>query len=118
MVDAKGIAIGVVLVIVTLTIIFSIVGSSGDEITGAADSVSDPNNCTESLDSTGTAMTYNITSDKCYNSTGDETFSPTKYDLPLAGLFSSNGVVLLVFMAAILIFVILIGISWFKGKTK
>lgn len=36
--------------------------------------------------------------------------------LPLASLFSSNGVVLLVFMAGLLIAMVVLSMSFFKGK--
>lgn len=69
MANVKGIATGVILVIVTIIVVFQLVGNTSNAIAGASNNI-------------------------------------TASGLPLASLFASNGVVLLIFMAGILLAIV------------
>lgn len=110
--DKTKFIVGVVLLIVAIIIIFSFIGGSSAELTSAADSITDANNCSE-----GTDLVYNISDKYCYNSTGtNQIYEAGQYDLPLNTLFSSTGVVLLVLMAAFLIFVVVLVLKFGKKQ--
>ena len=117
-VNMKGLLVAILLVIIAFIVIFNFVGTSSTELTTAAESITDANNCSESTthDSTGAALTYNQTSKYCINSTGNDVFLAKQYDLPLNSLFGASGVALLVLMASILIFLIVLALKSFKGK--
>ena len=93
--------IGVIVIFIT---VFSILSATSDSVKVAASSASVPNNCSSMTNST---YNYNATDGKCYDRTGASySFSAATYALPLAGLFASSGVVLLIVFAAILLIVI------------
>lgn len=95
--------LGIVLVFIVLV---SSLGSLAPTITDAAESITDANNCSESTDSAGVELTYNLTNGYCYNSTGTNLFLAGQYDLPLNGLFSSSGVMVLILMVGFLVSVV------------
>ena len=75
----KGIAMGVIGVIVAIIVVFQLVGNTASELTGAANNIS---------------------------SSG----------LPMASLFGSSGVTLLIFMLALFIGVIVLAFKMFSHK--
>ena len=107
----------VIMIVVTIVILFSILGGTQGELVNAGDSITKANNCTLSKDTGGGAMTYNKTSDVCQNSSGGiDPVTPDKYRLPLNGLFGSTGVVLLILMAVL--FLIILGTAFYAIKGK
>ena len=114
--NIKVVVIALVTLLVAFIVIFSIIGGSSGELRASADSITDANNCSDGTDTTGTTLGYNFTTKYCSNSTGNDLYVAGQYDLPLNALFSRSGVVLLIFMAAILIFLIGIGLHTFKKK--
>ena len=109
----------VLIAIIAIIVIFNLVGSSSTQLTGGGDSITDANNCSEGVDNNDVALVYNITDKYCYNTSPDETGGKDsiaeQYDLPLNSLFSSNGIVLLILMAAVLLTII--SIAMMKKKS-
>ena len=112
----KKIMVGVILLIVFIILIFQLVGNSAPELTDAADSITDANNCSTGSDSTGTPLSYNFTSKGCFNSTGDELYTAGQFDLPLNALFGRSSVLLLVFMVVIFIVALFTVMRGLKDK--
>lgn len=80
MVNVAKLVTGVVLLIVSIIVIFQLVGNSASALIDAADNISGSG-------------------------------------LPLASLFSSSGVVLLIFMSGVILSVIIISLSLVKSKS-
>ncbi len=114
--DVNKWTIAIVLLVVALVVAMTFIGSSSKELTDAADSITEANNCSEGEDNAGIKEYLNVTDGTCHNSTGTIPNARGDYDLPLNSLFSSSGVVLLVLMAALLIFLIALSLGFFKKK--
>jgi hypothetical protein len=116
MVDVKKVAVGVILLVVFVILIFQLVGNSAGDLTSAAESITDANNCSDGTDSTGATFTYNQSSKFCVNSTDDKVYLAGQIDLPLNTLFGSGGILMLIFMAVILIIAVMTVIKGMKDK--
>lgn len=116
MVDIKKVAVGVLLLIIFIILIFQLVGSSAADLRNAADSVTDANNCSTGTDSTGVPLVYNFTDKTCGNSTVGGIYTAGQIDLPLNTLFGRSSVLLLIFMAVIFIIAIITTIKGIKQK--
>lgn len=104
----------IIIIVVAIVVLFSIIGGTANDLTDAADSITDANNCSEGTDTTGAELTYNISSGYCLNSSGGNQYVAGQYDLPLNGLFDASGVVLLILMAVL--FMIILGIAFYGIK--
>lgn len=118
MLDANKMILGIIFLVVIIVVAMSFIGSSSKELTDAADSITDANNCSLGSDASGTFW-YNITDKFCYNSTNvranaTSLYEARQFDLPLNSLYSRTGVVLLVMMAALLLVLIGVSLKFFK----
>ena len=100
-------------VIIAVVIIFTFVGGSGKTITDAGNTITNANNCSESVDGAGIPHVWNETSRLCDNSTGGNV-TAALYNLPLNTLFGGSGVLILILMSMILLLVI--GWVWKMNK--
>lgn len=90
------------LFVITIIVIFSIIGGLGTTVRDGARAATEANNCTAD-----SSLTYNRSAGFCMNSTGNNQYAATVYNtLPLLSLFNESGVITLVLMAAILIGII------------
>lgn len=106
----NSVMVGIVTLIVAIIIIFNVVGNSANNITDAADAVQYATNCSDGVGVNGESLYYNSTLDLCVNDskTGANcrNSTATHYNLPIESLFGASGVLLLVFMAGLLLFVV------------
>ena len=113
---------GLLGLVILVVVVFSLIGNTTSDISAGADSIYYASNCTEGKDNASLTLTYNITDGNCYgwNDTAQNMrhiyYDATEYNLPLKGLFSSTGVVVLVLMAGLMIF--LISVVLRKPKLK
>lgn len=114
--DIKKVAVGLLLLIIFVILLFQIVGSSAFDLRNAADSVTDANNCSLGTDAAGETLTYNYTNKFCQNSSGGQAYLAGQYDLPLNSLFGRSSVLLLIFMAVVLIIAVGTVIMGIKKK--
>lgn len=98
------IVLSTILVIISIITIFYVIGNMSGNIMGAGESITDANNCTEGTDAVNSEYYYNFSDSYCYNSTGQQVYVAGQYDLPLNGLFSGTGVIVLMLMAVVLLF--------------
>jgi len=105
-----GMMIAVIMVILAVILIFQIVGGSANTMINATYELTDATSCEDNVGNQSEQLYYNTSSGNCHNISGEETgiYYEQDYDLPLENLFSSSGVVLIVFMASIFIFVIVL----------
>lgn len=98
----------IVLSIIGVVVIFSFLGNIAPTVKDSANDVYYPEtNCT-TLDSAGIKFSFNTTDEYCYNSTTNRQYPATITGrLPLAGLFSTSGLVLIMLMIIIFIVVII-----------
>lgn len=101
--------------ILGIVIAFNILGNTSDTLIDGSNEITYADRCAETRDSVGTAYFFNLSDKYCWNST-DKVALATYYTLPLFGLFTSSGVVLLVVMAAILIALIFFALRYVKRK--
>lgn len=101
----------VVLGLIGLIVVFSIIGSLSPTITDSANSISFPNNCSDGKDANNKVLTFNVTDKQCYNqsASGNVTalYTAALYQLPLSGLFTPTGVVVIILMAVLFLALIL-----------
>lgn len=120
MTNVKALAGGIISVILALIIIITIVGSTTDDVQTASESINIVGQCSSAgcfYNATATGSSQFL----CANGTtaaaepADSTVScSTPTNTPLNGLFASDGIVILIFLAASLIAVI--GIAFYKAK--
>lgn len=108
----EGKVIGKIVIIISvimgILIAFSMMSGTTNEVKASAQAISKPNNCT---------YVFNFTDNKCYNSSsmgGGEISSATLYSLPLSGLFTPTGVMVLILMVALFIGILLFSIKLLK----
>ncbi len=119
MVDIKKVVVGILLLIVFVILLFSLIGGTAGDLTNAADSVTDANNCSlGASDSPQGLLTYNITDKFCYNASTQAVYLAGQFDLPLNSLFSSGGVLMLIFMVAIFLIAIFTVLKGMKDKKQ
>ena len=115
----EKVIVSAVTVVIAIILIFSIIAGISTTLRQGAESVTEANNCSLSLDGAGTSHWYNITDGFCWNSTGADGTGVPEFDggksLPLASMFSSGGVLILILMGSFLL--LLIGIA-LKGAKK
>jgi len=100
----------IITVIVTVIIIFSVVGHSSDSMVKAADSV--VNNC--SLNGAGYYYDSAVDETNCTYNGAVSTRVMGETGLPLSGLFGSDGVALIVFMAMNLLTIVVFVFYYIK----
>ena len=117
-INAKQKITAVLLVIIAIIVVFSIVGSTSNDLSDSGDAITDANGCDRIEDSAGELMTFNTSSRNCINSTGNDDIATGNQvnTLPLNNLFASNGVIFLIFMAGVLLMVIIMVLKGVKGK--
>jgi len=104
----KKMILTVVFSIIGLIIVFYIFGGLAPSITDSSNALVYPNNCSLGLDSASTPLKFNISSLGCYNSTSGRTmYSAAMYTLPLAGLFTPSGIMILLLVVAVFIAMLL-----------
>jgi hypothetical protein len=112
----------IILGIVGIVVAFSVIGGLAPTVTDSANAMAYPSNCSTGLDMNGRAMTFNITDMNCYNMTSatDSNITPVYlagfYTLPLQGLFTPSGVVVLMLMVALFIVLLIAAFKLMKKK--
>lgn len=101
--ELKKTLITVIGVIITVIILFSFVGGSASTVINASNSVLYPNDCDATDDSAGAPYYFNVSDGDCYNSSTASQGTAELDRLPLSALFASNGVILIILMAMLLI---------------
>lgn len=110
--DLKKLAVGILMTLIVIIIIFQGFSAMEPALTNASDSVVYNDNCSEYTDTEGVAYWFNKTDLNCYNSTdgtapvswGSASFTT----LPLTSLFSTSGMVFIILMSGLLITAIVI----------
>ncbi len=110
-IKSKAIMITVISIIVAILLIFNITSESANSLKNASSSITDANNCSISLGNNSEQLVYNESTKFCDNESGTPYYTAGETDLPLASLFASTGILMLILMAAILIFSVKIILS-------
>jgi hypothetical protein len=88
-------------VILFIIVAFYFIGNMGSTLTDSANTISQPNNCSLGVDQTGATQRY--LGGNCLNSTGGTMTAALMYTyLPLTGLFSPTGLLMLIVMIGLL----------------
>lgn len=121
MVDIKILLTSIIGIIVLIIVTFSLIGNSAPTLKQAALDISSMNNCSEYTaclyPATGTYHLKTAGDINCSNaSNGDAGCAVGYYDLPLRSIFSPTGVILVILMAAVLIFLIVVSLKGVKQK--
>ena len=103
--DIKKAIVPIVLIIISIIVILTFVGSSASTIVDGGTTITTANSCASNTGTNGEALTFNLTNYNCDNSSD---FGVATYDdrLPLNVLFGGSGVLILILMAGILILII------------
>ena len=107
--NPKNMLVGVLGIVLTVIILFIIVGGMSNTVVDSARSITDANNCSDG------SLLYNQTSKYCMNSTGNNLYLAKQYDLPLSDLFGESGIALIALMAGLLVTIIVLAIRKVKG---
>ena len=107
----------IVVSVLSLLLLISIIAGVSSTMFESVETVSYPNNCSSYVDSAGSAMTFvsSISTAYCINSSGVASSQAISYfKMPLSGLFTANGAVMLIVMAALLLFAIVLVLKKMK----
>ena len=117
--DYKKTILIITLSVIAVVVAFLVIGGLGSTIVNSSNAMAYPNNCSEGL-ADSTLVVFNSSNSQCYflNATRDVTNiqSAKLYSLPLSGLFTPTGVVIIILMVALFIAIALFILKGIKGK--
>ena len=113
MASLKIMLTSIIIIIIGLVVVMNVAGETVDDINTAGNSIAPETQCGTNSCFWNSSRTIDCTAN---NVTSGDTTGCAIQDAPLGGLFATNGIVTLLFMAGLLI--LIVGTVFLIGKAK